>query len=308
MPYAFVDFRSPPAGGEWLRRPLVARPMGYSPMQADWPAAFDAVFYTEEMFPSTKAGDVPQTVRTARRSKSYRRLAEALEEYRKTLIGCELGPNFGGLQGEWKSYDPGRLKNCPTPTEWPEGLVSMLHMDTNPDSFTLVGEKAGKLTIKFLSGPQAFAVPLDWPMHTEGSATLVFLDGIGQQGSVTAMSRTSLVCRGPMAGGIQFLSWATALVQGDLSGSIAGYSAFNLVVTGKCSGQIATQSHAMIYLLGGFQGTMALNGSRVYIAGRLAKVDLSRIGGRGDVFLERSDLPAGRHKIRDLTITVAKHE
>ena len=181
-------------------------------------------------------------------------------------------------------------------------------MDTNPDAFTVVGEQADKLTIKFLSGPQAFAVPLEWPMHTEGSATLVFLDGIGREGSVTATSRTSLVCRGPMAGGIQFLSWASALIQGDFSGSIAGYSAFNLVVTGKCSGQIATQSHAMIYLLGGFQGTMALNGSRVYIAGRLAKVDLWRIGGRGDVFLERSDLPAGQHKIRDLTITVAKHE
>lgn len=64
----------------------------------------------------------------------------------------------------------------------------------------------------------------------------------------------------------------------------------------------------MIYLLGGCQGSVTLGGSRVYIAGRLDKVDLWRIAGRGEVFLERSDLPAGRHKVRDLTITVGKHE
>jgi hypothetical protein len=306
VPYAFVDFRSLPPGGQWLRQPLVARPMGYSPMRADWPAAFDAVFYAEEMFPSTRSGDVPQTVRTAKRSESYRRIAETLEQYRKTLVGYDLG--LGYSEREWKSYDPGRLKNQPNPTGWPEGLVSNLRMETNPDSFTVVGRQQGKRTIRYLSGPQALTVPLNWSMQTEGSATLLLLDGIARDGDLTATSRTSLVCRGPMAGGVQFLSWAATLVQGDLSGSVTGYSAFDLVVTGKCSGQIIARSNAMIYLLGGCQGSVTLNGSRVYIAGRLDKVDLPRIAGRGEVFLERSDLPAGRHKIRDLTITVGKHE
>jgi hypothetical protein len=52
-PFLFVDFRSLPAD-HWLRRPQVMRPLGYMPMRAEWPAHFDAVFFTREMFPSTR--------------------------------------------------------------------------------------------------------------------------------------------------------------------------------------------------------------------------------------------------------------
>ncbi|HUT94865.1 MAG TPA: erythromycin esterase family protein [Thermoguttaceae bacterium] len=308
MPYAFVDFRSLPPGGEWLRKPLVSRPMGYSMMEADWPKAFDAVFYTEEMFPSTKAGDVPEGVRTAKRSESYSRIAESLEQYRKTLIGYDLGSDFGSPDSEWKSYDPGRLKKYPTETAWPEALVGGLHVDTNPDLFKVVGEKEGRVTIKFISGPQAFTVPLEWPTQTEGYATLLLLKGIAPAGSVTATSLTSLLCREPMEGRLLFLSWTNALVQGDLSGEIESFSGFNLVVTGKFAGQINAHSDAMIYLLGGCEGGLELKGSQVYIAGRTAKADLARIHGKGEVYLERSDLPPGQHTIGDLTVTVAKHD
>ena len=103
-----------------------------------------------------------------------------------------------------------------------------------------------------------------------------------------------------------FLSWATALIRGDLAGDIEGFSYFQLVVTGRFSGDITTHSGAMIYLLGGCQGGLQLAGSRVYIAGRTSKDDLARIKGRGEVYLESSDLPPGQHEIDDLTVTVAE--
>jgi hypothetical protein len=64
----------------------------------------------------------------------------------------------------------------------------------------------------------------------------------------------------------------------------------------------------VIYLLGGCQGSLYMNGSSVYIAGRTTKADLARIEGRGQVCLERSDLPSGKHKISDLIVIVAKHD
>ena len=67
-PYAFLDFRSLPSGGQWLRQRLLSRPLGYAAKHADWPSAFDAVFYTEVMFPSTTDGAVPEGVRTAKAS------------------------------------------------------------------------------------------------------------------------------------------------------------------------------------------------------------------------------------------------
>ena len=79
MPYAFVGFRSLPPGGEWLRKPLVSRPLGYALMRADWPSVFDAVFYTETMFPSTNNGEVPEGVRT-KASEKRSRIGDALEE------------------------------------------------------------------------------------------------------------------------------------------------------------------------------------------------------------------------------------
>jgi erythromycin esterase len=55
--HALVDLRSLPdkEGGAWLKEELVARPLGYAPMRAHWPNHFDAVFYSDVMFPSTPA-------------------------------------------------------------------------------------------------------------------------------------------------------------------------------------------------------------------------------------------------------------
>lgn len=52
MSYAFIDFRNPGAGGEWLRD-AVARPTHYNNLRGDWPRVLDGMFYTREMVPST---------------------------------------------------------------------------------------------------------------------------------------------------------------------------------------------------------------------------------------------------------------
>jgi erythromycin esterase len=62
QPYLFVDFRGLPPE-HWLRGPVVARPLGYSPMRADWTQVFDAMVFTDVMFPSSTGGDVPAGVK-----------------------------------------------------------------------------------------------------------------------------------------------------------------------------------------------------------------------------------------------------
>lgn len=52
---AIVDFRHPPRGGEWLRQPLISRPLGYAEMKADWTQVIDGMMFTRVMEPSTRA-------------------------------------------------------------------------------------------------------------------------------------------------------------------------------------------------------------------------------------------------------------
>jgi erythromycin esterase-like protein len=54
MVNAFLDFRSAPAGGEWLRN-VFARPMSYDDLKGDWTAVFDGMVFTRDMTPSTQA-------------------------------------------------------------------------------------------------------------------------------------------------------------------------------------------------------------------------------------------------------------
>ena len=157
-----------------------------------------------------------------------------------------------------------------------------------------------------VSGPHAFAIPLDWDLVTRGYATLLFLKGIAPKGNCVAKSYTSLVCLGQMEGNLFFGSYATALIRGHASGGITSKSYLNLVVTGNLSGRISTDSYAMIYLLGGFDGSLELKRSKVYIAQRTTEADLERVKGKGEIYLEDSDLPPGVHRIGDLIVTVAK--
>jgi erythromycin esterase-like protein len=52
---AFLDFRSPPPGGEWLRTSLWSRPLGNGYMRAVWPNHLDAMIFIRTMAPSTPA-------------------------------------------------------------------------------------------------------------------------------------------------------------------------------------------------------------------------------------------------------------
>lgn len=52
MAYAFIDFRDPGPGGEWLQD-AVSRPHNYTFLRGDWPRVLDGMFYTREMTPST---------------------------------------------------------------------------------------------------------------------------------------------------------------------------------------------------------------------------------------------------------------
>ena len=94
-PYAFLDFRSSLPDNHWLREPITARPLGYTAMTANWPKSFDAVFYTETMFPSTRDGTIPQGIRSAKPRKDAPSVAKALQDYRKNLIEYDLGFRSG---------------------------------------------------------------------------------------------------------------------------------------------------------------------------------------------------------------------
>ena len=65
-PYAFVDFRGLPKD-HWLRRPISSRPFGYTQTLSNWTGNFDAMFFTDVMFPNTLAGHVPAGVITKKK-------------------------------------------------------------------------------------------------------------------------------------------------------------------------------------------------------------------------------------------------
>jgi erythromycin esterase len=54
LEYGFVDLRAPPAGGEWLRDPMYARPYGLSPYLMPWAEVLDGLFYMRTEKNSTR--------------------------------------------------------------------------------------------------------------------------------------------------------------------------------------------------------------------------------------------------------------
>jgi hypothetical protein len=66
--YLFVDLTRLPAK-HFLRSPNIALPLGYMPMTSIWTNNFDAIVYTDVMFPNTKAAKLPDGVRTSRQSR-----------------------------------------------------------------------------------------------------------------------------------------------------------------------------------------------------------------------------------------------
>jgi hypothetical protein len=230
-------------------------------------------------------------------------VAAALEEYRRTLVGYDLNADSVLPRQKWTRYDASRLKMYPTQDAWPKVLG---HVDTKPSKFSIVSSQS-PFWASTICYSYAFMVPLDKSLVASyAPLTLLCLKGISPKGALVAKTYTSLVCLGPMEGRLSFDSYATALLKGDVSGQITSNSHFALVITGKFSGRMLANSYTMIYLMGGCEGSVELkHDAKVYFAGRTTQADLSRINGKGSVFLEDSDLPPGEHKIGDLAVTVA---
>ena len=55
---AFLDLRALRAN-HWLRGRLVAHPVSYAPMRADWSRVYDGVFFIDSMTPSTTVKSNP---------------------------------------------------------------------------------------------------------------------------------------------------------------------------------------------------------------------------------------------------------
>jgi hypothetical protein len=230
------------------------------------------------------------------------RIADALDRYRQIYAAADLGydavfPSFPS--GKWHRYDPSRDINSIKNELWPA-------TDTDPRRFHLVREGPESSWHTLGTGANAYTRPLGWTLKIPDALyeTLLFYQGIAERGAVHTKTYTTVYCDGNMLGDLRFDSYATAIIDGDMSGTITGTSYFNLVVTGKFTGKITADMYAMIYLLGGNEGQVELNRTRLYIGGRTMAADLSRIRGEGEVYLEESDLPPGVHTIGDLTVTV----
>lgn len=57
--FLFVDLRHLPTS-HWLRQPISASLLGYSPIETDWSRQIDAFIFTRTMFPSTKGPMAPE--------------------------------------------------------------------------------------------------------------------------------------------------------------------------------------------------------------------------------------------------------
>jgi erythromycin esterase-like protein len=53
-PFAFVDLRGLP-DDHWLRSRVIARPIAYRPMRADWGRCYDGFFFIDAMSPAQAA-------------------------------------------------------------------------------------------------------------------------------------------------------------------------------------------------------------------------------------------------------------
>lgn len=297
-PYAFLDLRDLAPGGEWLRGELSARPLGYSPMRADWTQVFDAFVFTDEMFPSTRDGAVPSGVRTAVATTAGP-VARALADYRELLVGYALGFDSVFPQEDPAGFDRARLSELAAGL-WPDVLG---HVDVQEAAFEVLGGDEEPRT-RSGTGAFAFESPLATDLGFEGNHTVVLLEGMAADGSVYAKSYGSFLCEGAMAGRATFTSYATAVVDGDLTGSLTATSYFNGVVTGALTGKMELGAYAMVYVLGGLSGEVSLKRSKLVLAGHVPSSALAAISGTGTVWVEQSDLAPGVHQMGDLKVIV----
>lgn len=300
---AFLDLRRIPDGGEWLRGPLTSCPLGYTPMEAAWPEAFDAVVHTDVMFPSTRDGEIPEAMRTAKPAAQAADdpVAEALDRYRRALLGHNFGFDAVFERAGAISYDPARIEAVPK-TGWPELLGSV---ERKPAAYRrMSGDEEPRVP---RGGAVAMTTPMSTPVQSEGSLSLILLAGAGPEAEGVLDAYGSVVSCGDLGGKWLFNSYATMYVEGDLTGSVRVQSYFNMLLTGDVRGPIDADSYTWIVVYGGLapEGRVELDqGARIAFAGRVLRTDLERISGHGTLYLADTDLPAGEHRLGKLRVVV----
>ncbi|MGD8454013.1 MAG: erythromycin esterase family protein [Phycisphaerae bacterium] len=300
-PYVFIDFRGLPAD-HWLRGPLSARPLGYAAMEADWTNVFDAMIFTDQMFPSTRDGAVPDGVRTTTQPASGGQdvVAEALADLRQAAVCYEL--TFEQvLAPELSPFDESRMALFPTNDSWPQMLGN-----TKPHAgeYTKIGGD-GEGYESDRGGGYLFTEPLTAGLKVGSYQTLVFAEGIADSGAVLVDSYATVYCRGEMAGTLNVQSYATVVIRGDVSGQVVSSSYSHTVVYGDLSGKHTQSASGTLRVLGSFTGEIVAGPrTKIYLAGHTPEAALDRITGPAKVYLERSDLPAGTHKLGELEVVV----
>ncbi len=298
QPFSFVDFRG--AGDEdgWLRQARVARPLGYSPMSADWTRVFDAVIHTDRMFPASLS-ELPAEFRTAKQSAapSAGPLDSALETFRVAVAGYGLGMDSVFPKEPITGFDAKRVDRLP-PGAFPDVLGRVEAAARRYETFDGAEALAAPPAALHVTGP------LRVELRAGSDASIVCTAGIEADGAVTSDSYASLVCEGDMRGKVYFGSYATAYIAGDLSGSLTSQSYFNAVITGDVSGAVDLDSYALVYIGGKVTGRARLSRGKLAIAGRMSRDDLAKIEGAGTVLLVDSDLPPGTHAVGQLKVIV----
>jgi hypothetical protein len=237
-------------------------------------------------------------------------VSTSLEDLRSTVVTYDL--SFDQVLDEQLSkYDESRLAAFPVGA-WPKGLA-LSFVDKQIDKFRACDDDLIDYNAA-LPGSYLFTQPLKRSLQIENYQTLIFAEGIAEQGAVMVNSYTVLYCRGDMAGVVNSQSYSTTVVTGNVSGKLLNDSYGHWVIKGDLTGDFTNKSAGTLRVLGQFSGEIDLGNQRdrrfakVFLAGKSAAAQLERITGRGIVYLEKSDLADGVHQLRDLTVVVGEHQ
>jgi erythromycin esterase len=302
-PLAFIDLRALSVNHPFAQ-PIVARPLGYTPMRATWSDHFDAVFHTDVMFPSTDTEALPAAWRTAKVPEldpDDPRVAAGLllERARLAVITYELGFESVLERTAYREPDPTGV-DVFAKGQWPQILG---HIHTDPASVAFLAGDAESSAIAGAGGRLAFNSPLRARFTSDFSATLLCLKGIGPEARVRLNGYSSVLTNGDMNGRLDVHSYATAYIDGNLAGRVDSHSYFNMIVTGDVAGSVNLNNSTMMYVFGRVTGHVKLTGSKLAVAGRMTRAEVEQhMSGRGDVFLQETDLEMGAHRIGELTV------
>jgi erythromycin esterase len=93
---AFLDYRRPAPGGEWLRERLMSRPLGNSAFEAVWPDVIDGVVFFRRLVPATAARRPTGPAEQAAARAALSRLTPAALDTAATLFRAALSEDTTG--------------------------------------------------------------------------------------------------------------------------------------------------------------------------------------------------------------------